>query len=198
MSENTCTGALAFALDERQVVRGMMGEGGLGLLVVLRQRHPGLDAEEPGFALAERRRRSLGVNDAAPGRHPVDRARPDRLHRAEAVAVQDLAVEEIGHGGEADMGVRPHVEAGAGPQGGRAHLVEEDEGPDHAPLRRGQHPPHLEAVAEIAGARDDHRVEGRVRRRSSHGGALGCDVPMRSKNAVRRGALLRCRRARRR
>jgi hypothetical protein len=51
------------------------------------------------------------MHDAAPGSHPVDFAGADRLHTAEAVAVQDLAVEQVGHGREADVRMRPHVEA---------------------------------------------------------------------------------------
>ena len=82
----------------------MMDEGGLGLFVFLRQADPGLDAEEPGAAGPQFRRGALGMRNPAPGRHPIDRARPDRLDRSETVAVQDLAMKEIGHGGEADMG----------------------------------------------------------------------------------------------
>ncbi len=36
------------------------------------------------------------------------------MRGAEAVAMHDLAVEQIGDGGEADMRMRPHVDAVAG------------------------------------------------------------------------------------
>ena len=57
------------------------------------------------------------------------------------------------------MGVRAHVDAAADQELGRPHLVEEDEGPDHLLLGRGQGPAHLEA-AEIAGARHDDVLDG--------------------------------------
>ena len=48
------------------------------LFFVLRQRDPRLQAAH-GRGPARRRRRALRVHDAAPGGHPVDVARPDRL-----------------------------------------------------------------------------------------------------------------------
>ena len=60
--------------------------------------------------------------------------------------MDDLAVEQIGDGGEPDMRMRAHIEPGAGAEFSRAHLIEEDEWPDHAGARRGQGAPHLEAV----------------------------------------------------
>ena len=89
------------------------------------------------------------MDDAAAGGHPVDRTRPDCLHRAEAVAVNDLAFEQVGDGGETDVRMRADVDALTGGEIGRAHVVEEDERPDHSPHRRRQDPPHDEA-AEIA------------------------------------------------
>jgi len=50
---------------------------------------------------------------------------------AQTVAVHDLAVEQIGDGGEADMGVRAyvHLARDAGRQFHRPEMIEEDEGP---------------------------------------------------------------------
>ena len=86
-----------------------------------------------GFRKAGRRaphlgRRALGMDDAAPGRHPVHLARVDRLLRAEAVAVHDLAIEQISDGGKADVRMRAHVDAGPGLEHSRSHLVKEDKG----------------------------------------------------------------------
>lgn len=50
--------------------------------------------------------------------------------------MQDVAAEEIGDSGEADMRVRPHVEALAGNELAGAHLIEEDEWADHLPFAR--------------------------------------------------------------
>ena len=75
------------------------------------------------------------------------------------VPVHDLAVEQIGDGRQADVGMRPHIHAGRRRGTRRPHLVEEEKGPDHLPLRRGQRSPHLEA-AEVTGAGHDHRLDG--------------------------------------
>ena len=82
----------------------------------------------------------------------------------------ELAAEQVGDGGEPDVRVRPHVDALAGQELGRPGLVEEDERPDHLPLRRRQRAAHLEA-AEVAGARHDQRLDGvDARRRSGSSG----------------------------
>ena len=102
---------------------------------------------------------ALGMRDAAPGGHPVHLARTDGGEGAEAVAVLDFAVEQIGDGREPDMRMRAHVDAHAGLEFGRAHVIDEDEGADHAPLRRRQRAPHFEG-AEIGRARHDHALDG--------------------------------------
>ena len=104
-------------------------------------------------------RLALGMHDAAPRRHQVDLARPDRRYRAQAVAVPHLALEQEGHRGEPDVRVRAHVDAIADQELRGPHLVEEDERPDHLLLRRRQRAAHLEG-AKIAGARHDHMLDG--------------------------------------
>src|SRR5262249_48070041 len=94
-------------------------------------------------------------------RHPVDVARADRARRPEAVAVEDLALEEVRHRREVDVRMRAHVEAAAGRERRRAEVVEEEEGTDGAPLARRQQAAHREAVAEIALARVDHEDHAR-------------------------------------
>ncbi|HEX6013795.1 MAG TPA: hypothetical protein VFY87_18760 [Geminicoccaceae bacterium] len=77
--------------------------------------------------------------------------------------MDDRAFEQVGHGREADVRVRSHVQALAGEQLHRPELVEEDERAHHLPFRRGQGVVDLEP-AQVAGARDDHgldRVAGR-------------------------------------
>ncbi len=102
------------------------------------------------------------MHDAAPGGHPVDLARLNPLHVAEAVAVLELALEQVGDGGETDVRMRTHVETRPSLEGDRPHLVEEDEGPDHPALAGRQHAADLEA-SEVTYARDDHDVEPRAR-----------------------------------
>ncbi len=111
-----------------------MLEGRLLLLMGLRQGDPGLDRLDAVAGGALGRRGAFGMDDAAPGGHPVHRAGPDRLIAAQAVAVVQRAVEQPGDGGEADMRVRAHVHALAGRQFGRAQMVEEHEGADIAAL----------------------------------------------------------------
>ena len=86
-----------------------------------------------------------------------------------AVAVHDVAVEQVGHGGEPDMRVRAHVHALAGDELHRAHLVEEDERPDHLPAPVRQRAADVEAVAKVAHPRHDdefERVAGRACRQA--------------------------------
>ena len=75
---------------------------------------------------------SLRMHDAAAGGHPVHFTRSDRHRRAEAVAMHDLAVEQIGDGGKPDMRVRADVESVAGAEFRRTEMIEENEGADHA------------------------------------------------------------------
>jgi hypothetical protein len=95
-----------------------------------RQRRPQLQAVRAVRHADQIGRRTLGVHDAAAGRHPVDGARFDALVGAQAVAVIHRALKQIGHGGQADMRVRPHVVIGIGRHIDRAEMVEENEGAD--------------------------------------------------------------------
>ena len=100
------------------------------------------------------------MDDAAPGRHQIHLARRDCLEGAEQIAMVDRAGEQIGHGGEVDMRMRADVDAVAGRQPGRPHLVEEDERPDRRPRLVGQRPVDLE-TAKIVG-RGQQRLEKEV------------------------------------
>ncbi len=76
--------------------------------------------------------------------------------------MQDLAVEQIGDRGEPDVRMRAHVDALAGQELGRPHLVEEDERADHLPRRDGSarrtsKPPRSRARGH------DHGLERRIR-----------------------------------
>ena len=91
--------------------------------------------------------RALGVHDAAPGRHPVDGAGLDALHRAGGVAVQHRAFEQVGHGRQADVRVRPHVVVVAGPR----------RRPGRSGRRTGTARPPGAAPTAAAGARRSRR-----------------------------------------
>src|SRR6185437_2587919 len=96
---------------------------------------------------------TLRMNDAAAGGHQIDLARPDRDCGAKAIAVHDLAVEQIGDGCKPNMRMRPHIETFAGAEFGGSEMIEEDERPDHARACGGQRAAYREAVAEIDRAR---------------------------------------------
>ncbi len=66
--------------------------------------------------------------------------------------MKDLALEEIGERGEADVRVRAHVDALARRKVGRPHGVEEDEGAHFPPLGDRQDAAHGK-TAQVALAR---------------------------------------------
>ena len=136
-----------------------MRESRRDLFIGGRHGEPQLDAMQPLAAAAMVGRGALGMHDAAAGGHQVDVARMNGLGAAETVAMHDLAIEQERDGGEPDMGMRPHVDALAGAELDRPEMVEEDEGPDHAPLDMGQRAADREA-AEIDAARHDHEIDG--------------------------------------
>src|SRR5262245_58950337 len=72
--------------------------------------------------------------------------------------MRDLAVEQERDGGEADMGMRPHVDALASTKLRRSEVIEKDEGADHAPIHVGKGAAHRE-VAYVDAARHDHEVD---------------------------------------
>src|SRR5256885_6160089 len=89
---------------------------------------------------------------AAAGGHPIDIARRDRLHRAEAVTVQDFAFEQIGDRRKAYVRMRAHVDAAAWRENGRTHVIEKNEWTDHPVRHSGEDSAHREP-AEVAGVR---------------------------------------------
>ncbi len=156
----------AVLLAHGQVFGRVVGEGGLGLLVLGRQRHPELHQLQPAAGVGVGVGEALAVRDAASGRHPVHLAGADDLQRAQAVAVRDLAAEQIAHRGQADVRVRTHVGGAVvlRRQRHRAGVVQEHEGADVTALRERQHAPHLEAMTEVGGAGIDHHFEHRILR----------------------------------
>ena len=136
----------------------MVGKVGGAFLLRCRQGHPTLQPMDRFAVFAVVGRRALGMNDAATRGHPIDLAWPDRRGGAEAVAMHDLAVEQERDGGEADMGMRPHIDTLAGAKFRRSEMVEEDERADHAPIHVGQGATHRE-MAYVHAPRHDHEVD---------------------------------------
>ena len=74
--------------------------------------------------------RPLRVRDPPSGQHPVHVAGPDGLVGSQRVAVDHLALEQVGHRRQRDVRVRSNVDARPGRHVGRPHVVEKDERPD--------------------------------------------------------------------
>ncbi len=69
--------------------------------------------------------------------------------------MHDLALEQVGDRRQADVRVRADVDPHARGEARRAHVVEEDEGADHAMGVEGQDAPHLESAQVLAPGVDD-------------------------------------------
>jgi hypothetical protein len=134
------------------------------LLVLFRQRDPDLNAIEFLAPFSQLVIGALGVRDAASGGHPVNRAGLDGLHAAEAVPVNDGALEQIGHGGKTDVRMRSDVDPETRRQLSRSHLVEENERTDIAPLRRRQYPADFKS-SDVARPRHHDSFQRPARRR---------------------------------
>ena len=132
----------------------MMREVRRVLLVLDRQADPRLDPVQRA-AFATRALEALRMRDAAPGGHPVDLARADRLLVAQAVAVQEGAFEQERNGGQPNVRVGSDVQALAGREIDPTQVVVENEGADQHPFGGGQHAPYEEA-ADIALSSLDH------------------------------------------
>ena len=157
-----------------------MDECGVALLLLVRQRHPGLDPEQALPGPLALRACALRMHDAAAGPHPVDRTWLDGLLGAETVAVQDLAFEQVSDRRQVDVRVGTDVDALVGQELGRAHLVEEDERPDHLALDRGQGAANLH-LAKVHRTRHDQYLDGlrasRGRRERGRGrGSSSCVI----------------------
>ena len=94
-------------------------------------------------------RRALGVHDAAAGGHPVDVARLDFLHRAQAVAMHHCPLPQVGDGSQSNVRMRAHGHRLFPGQHGRPDVVEEDKGPDAATIGTGQHAADGEAAQVV-------------------------------------------------
>ena len=99
--------------------------------MLVRKGRPELDAIESPRVIA---RRLLGMRDPAPRRHDV--YSPGTQHRfvAEAVVVNDFALEEPGDGLQPDVRVRRHIHRLAFVERQRAKAVEEAPRAHEAPI----------------------------------------------------------------
>jgi len=136
-------------LHARDAVGGNVLERRRRVLQRFRQRDPELQAVAAVRAADQLLRRPLRVDDAAPGRHPVDRPRLDPLDDAGRVAVDDRAFEQVGERRQPDVRMRADVVVLVGGDVDRPEVVEEDEGADRTAVGGRQQPAHHEAAAEV-------------------------------------------------
>ena len=76
--------------------------------------------------------------------------------------MHDFTVQQVGHGGQANVRVRAHIQATAFGEPVRPHFVEENKRADHAALLAGQGAANDKVVAEVMAARHHDRVDGVV------------------------------------
>src|SRR5690606_33694837 len=122
-----------------------MRERRLGLFMLDGQRDPGLQPVQRA-ALAAGSLEALRMRDPAAGRHPIHLAGLDRLLGAYAVAMHDLAREEVRDRRQTDVRMRTDIDVARDPrlEDERPHVIEEDERTDHSPPRVRQHPADVE------------------------------------------------------
>src|SRR5262245_19645322 len=156
--------ANAAFIVKRQVLVPIMGELRVHFLALFGQRDPGLYAVNE-IALRACLFEALRVRDAAARGHPVHFGGMNGLLEAEAVPMDDLAIEQISDRGQADMRMGPHIHrpGNAGSKIDGPEVIEENERPDHAPLNERQHAAHLEPAERLA-TLIDHEIQ--------HGGVL--------------------------
>ena len=145
------TGQLHFG----DVACGRMRKRRRILLMLGGQRRPELEAMAAAGNAAQIIGRALGMHDAPACSHPVDGAGLDALHHAGGVAVHHGSLQQIGHRGQADVGVRAHIVVVGGLRRHRAKVVKKHKGADGLALHGGQHAPHSEAAAQVMGAGGD-------------------------------------------
>jgi hypothetical protein len=102
---------------------------GFRFLVPLRQRHPDLYTVKFLLPISQVAIGAFRVNNAAPCRHPVNRAGFDGSHRAETIPVNDRSREQIRNRGKAHMRVWAHINTLPRREVSRFHLVEKDKRP---------------------------------------------------------------------
>jgi len=101
------------------------------------------------------RDRVFGVRNAVACRHQVHLTGAHHLFRAQAVAVQDFALDHPGEGLQPGVRVGPHMHALAGRKIHRPQVVQKTPGADHAPPPGGQDAGHRHTLPQAAGAGND-------------------------------------------
>lgn len=137
----------AFQLDPRHFRHVM--KRGFDVAMFVRQCDPELHTVEPA---AVRGRSRLRMRDAAARRHHVHAARSHHRLDAEAVLMEDFAVEEPGNGLDADVRMRRDVHRRAGRKRERPVAVEKAPRADQSSLAHRKRAPDLE-LSKMRGAR---------------------------------------------
>src|SRR2546430_6678014 len=127
---------LALILGNGRLAR--MRKTGLPLFQGLRHARPELQPVRAPAHAAQLRWRALRVRNAAARSHPIDGAGLDRLYGADAVAMNDASLEEIGHGRQPDMRVRTDIVVPEGLELLGTEMIEEKERPHGLPFRGGK------------------------------------------------------------
>ena len=113
------------------------------------QRGPALNAVVDKTLAVQAIGPAFGRHNAAPGGHPVARARLDALHASEAVAVHDGAFKQIGYGRQTNMRVRTTIAAERRPDPHRAKMIKKDKGPDRLAPGMKEQPSDQKTVTQV-------------------------------------------------
>lgn len=89
------------------------------------------------------------MDNATASAHQVDLTRADHLLAAQAVAVQELALNHPGEGLQRRMRVSADMQAFGALEPDRPDMVEKTPGPNHAALAGGQGATYRQALAEL-------------------------------------------------
>ena len=106
-------------------------ESWLCLLMVFRQRQPELQAMQPVILYCDAGAFTFRMGDATAGHHQVNVAGADGLEAADGIPMENLALEQVGHGCYANVRMRAHIDALPRRKIRRPHFIKKDPGANH-------------------------------------------------------------------
>src|SRR5207302_7626847 len=121
---------LALAVHDRKLTAVQMSKARIDLFFLRRHPDPELQPVQRLAVAPVVRGGAFRVHNAPPGGHPVDGAGVYGGLNAQIIAMNDLAVVEIGQRREADVRMRPHIEAMATLELGGAEMIKKHKWPN--------------------------------------------------------------------
>jgi hypothetical protein len=100
----------------------------LGFLNILGQGIPELKSVHAVASLPQLWGGAFRMNDPAAGHHQIYVTGSDGLNASDGVPMDDLPFEQIGYGGQVDVGMRDDINTPTGGKGSRPHMIEKHPG----------------------------------------------------------------------